>query len=139
MFTVLRVLLLFMATGNNDRYALSKLLQMGTVAEYESELVMLANRVTGISANLHKSFYISGLKPALQRVLLRSRPTTLGEAFSLARITEDRFEDDKNQAVDNNVCDKEVPNVNDKLKVKKTDNQEIENVKDEECKNVEDQ
>ncbi|GKB07400.1 polypyrimidine tract-binding protein homolog 3 [Tanacetum coccineum] len=87
-----------MASGGNDQnaeYALSKLLQMGTVAEYESEFVILANRVTGISANLLKSFYISGLKLELQRELFRSRPTTLGEAFSFARIAEARFEDER--------------------------------------------
>ncbi|GJU82535.1 polypyrimidine tract-binding protein homolog 3 [Tanacetum coccineum] len=53
-----------MASGGSDqnaKYALSKLLQMSTVAEYESE----------------------------------SRPTTLGEAFSFALITETRFEDER--------------------------------------------
>ncbi|GKB23644.1 hypothetical protein Tco_0863045, partial [Tanacetum coccineum] len=35
----------------------------------------------------------SRFKPALQCVLLRSNPTTLGEAFSLARATEARFTD----------------------------------------------
>ncbi|GJT83649.1 hypothetical protein Tco_1057991 [Tanacetum coccineum] len=57
-------LLPFMASGGSDRnakYALSKLLKMGTVAEYESE----------------------------------SRPTTLGEAFSLARIADACFEDER--------------------------------------------
>ncbi|GJS47636.1 hypothetical protein Tco_0597757 [Tanacetum coccineum] len=85
-----------MASGGSNRdaeYALSKLLQMGTVAEYESEFVILANRVTGISQSLLKSFYISGLKPALQCALLRSNPTTLGEVFLLARATEARFTD----------------------------------------------
>ncbi|GJW17123.1 hypothetical protein Tco_0024559 [Tanacetum coccineum] len=83
-----------MASGDNDRdaeYALSKLLQMGTVAEYQSEFEILINRVTGISENLLKPFYISGLKPALQCALLRSHPTTLGATFSLARATEARF------------------------------------------------
>nr|GEZ02666.1 class II heat shock protein [Tanacetum cinerariifolium] len=85
-----------MASGSDGdaQDALSKLLKLGTVAEYESRFVILANRVTGISANLLKSFYIFGLKLALQIELLRSRPTTLGEAFSLARITEARFEDE---------------------------------------------
>ncbi|GKA48089.1 hypothetical protein Tco_0741047 [Tanacetum coccineum] len=85
-----------MASGGSDQnaeYALSKLFKMGTVAEYESEFVILANRVTGISANLLKSFYISRLKLQLQRELFRSMPTTLGEAFSLARMAETRFED----------------------------------------------
>ncbi|GJU22309.1 hypothetical protein Tco_1155651 [Tanacetum coccineum] len=64
---------------------------MGTVAEYQNEFEMLINRVTRISESLLKSFYISGLKPALQCALLRSNLTTLGEAFSLARATEARF------------------------------------------------
>ncbi|GJV80099.1 hypothetical protein Tco_1515969, partial [Tanacetum coccineum] len=161
-----------MASDDSDqdaRYALSKLLQRGTVAEYESEFLMLIKRVTGISESLRKSFYISGLKPALQCALLRSNPTTLDEAFSLARaaetrftnqqlwellrsypltlgeaffracIIEARFEDENNQAVDTNVGDQEDPAVKDKQEVKKVDDQEIENNKDEEGKNEEDQ
>ena len=73
--------------------ALSKLLQKGTVAQYQSDFEKLMNRVTDISESLLISFYISGLKPTLQRELLISKPTTLGDAFSLARITEDRLED----------------------------------------------
>ncbi|GJY23228.1 hypothetical protein Tco_0396886 [Tanacetum coccineum] len=91
-----------MASGGNDRDAkdaLSKLLQMGTVPEYQNEFVMLINRVTRISESLLKSFYISGLKVALQIELLRVRPTTLAEAFSLARITEVRFEDERSTVV----------------------------------------
>ncbi|GKC52217.1 ty3-gypsy retrotransposon protein, partial [Tanacetum coccineum] len=41
------------------------------------------------------SFYISGLKPNLQRELLVSKPTTLGEAFSLATVTEARLDDQR--------------------------------------------
>ncbi|GKB68433.1 hypothetical protein Tco_0929845 [Tanacetum coccineum] len=88
--------LLFMASDGSDqdaRYTLSKLMQMGTVAEYESEFMVLANRVTGISESLLTSFYISGLKLTLQIDMLRARPKTLGEAFALARITKARFED----------------------------------------------
>nr|GEV89758.1 hypothetical protein [Tanacetum cinerariifolium] len=84
----------FMASDGSDqdaRYALSKLLQRGMVAEYESEFLMLIKRVTGISDSLLKSFYISGLKPALQCLLLRSNPKTLDETFSLARAAETRF------------------------------------------------
>ncbi|GJW86778.1 hypothetical protein Tco_0162118 [Tanacetum coccineum] len=85
-----------MASGGSDqdaKYALSKLLQKGTVAEYQSVFEILINRVTGISEGLLKTFYISGLKPALQCALLRSNPKTLDEAFSLARATEARFTD----------------------------------------------
>nr|GEV62489.1 hypothetical protein [Tanacetum cinerariifolium] len=121
-------------------YALSKLLQMGTVTGYQNEFEMLINRVTGIPESLLIPFYISGLKLHLQRELnLVSRPTTLGDVFPLAHIIEARFEDTNNQAVHNNGGDKKDPNVNDKQEVKKADDQEIENVKDEERKNVKDQ
>ena len=72
--------------------ALSKLLQIGSVVEYQSEFEKLMYRVTDISDTLLISFYISGLKLSLQRELLRARPTSLGDAFSLARVVEARFE-----------------------------------------------
>ncbi|GJR12067.1 hypothetical protein Tco_0794719 [Tanacetum coccineum] len=79
-------------SDRNAEYALSRLLQRGTVAEYQNEFEMLISRVTGKSESLLQTIYISGLKPTLQIGLLRVKPTTLGEAFSLARITEARFE-----------------------------------------------
>ncbi|GJV21370.1 hypothetical protein Tco_1370390 [Tanacetum coccineum] len=68
--------------------ALSKLLQIGTVAQYQCKLEKLMNRVTNISENLLISFYVSGLKLNLQRELLVAKPTNLGDAFALARVTE---------------------------------------------------
>ncbi|GJV78676.1 ty3-gypsy retrotransposon protein [Tanacetum coccineum] len=79
--------------------ALSKLLQTGTVAEYQGEFEKLMNRVTDISETLLISFYISGLKLTLQRELLVSKPTTLGDAFALARVTEARLEDQSGVSV----------------------------------------
>ncbi|GJS47703.1 ty3-gypsy retrotransposon protein [Tanacetum coccineum] len=64
-----------------------------TVADYQGEFKKLMNRVTDISEALLISFYISGLKLPLQRELLVSKPTTLGDAFALARVTEARLED----------------------------------------------
>ncbi|GJU62735.1 hypothetical protein Tco_1244570 [Tanacetum coccineum] len=159
-----------MASDGSDpdaEYALSKLLQMGTVFEYQNEFEMLIKQIT-TPKSLHKLFYISGLKPALQCALFRSNPKTLEEAFSLAlaaearftnqqlwellrsypltlgeaffraRITEARFEDENNQVVDTNVGDQEDPDVKDKQEVKKADDL-IKNIKDEEGKNDEDQ
>ncbi|GKC80628.1 hypothetical protein Tco_1131402, partial [Tanacetum coccineum] len=83
-----------MASDDSDRDAedaLSKLMQRGTVAEYQDEFEMLINRVTGISESLLTSFYISGLKLTIIE-LFRVRPTTLGEALSLAHIIKARFE-----------------------------------------------
>nr|GEW31394.1 reverse transcriptase domain-containing protein [Tanacetum cinerariifolium] len=76
------------------------------------------------------------INDAIKSTLFDHQPTTLGEAFSLARIIEARFEDKNNQAADNNVGDQEDPNLKDKQEVKKADDQDIKNVKDEECKNV---
>ncbi|GJX91827.1 hypothetical protein Tco_0345153 [Tanacetum coccineum] len=87
-----------MASGGRARdaeYALSKLLPIGTVAEYHNEFEIFINRVTGISQSLFKSCYIFGLKLELQRELLRTRPTTLGGAFSVARIDEAHYEDER--------------------------------------------
>ncbi|GKB04040.1 hypothetical protein Tco_0832183 [Tanacetum coccineum] len=51
------------------------------------------HRATDISMVLLISFYVSGLKPSLQRKLLVAKTTSLGDAFSLARVTEARLED----------------------------------------------
>ncbi|GJY92684.1 ty3-gypsy retrotransposon protein [Tanacetum coccineum] len=72
---------------------LSKLLQLGTIEEYQGEFEKLMNRVTNIPETSLISFYISGLKLHLQRELLVATPTTLGDAFSLARVTEARLDD----------------------------------------------
>nr|GEW70312.1 retrotransposon-related protein [Tanacetum cinerariifolium] len=72
---------------------LSKLLQLSTVEEYQGEFEKLMNRVMDISDSLFFSYYIYGLKLHLQRELLVSKPTALGDVFSLARIIEARFDD----------------------------------------------
>nr|GEV29553.1 hypothetical protein [Tanacetum cinerariifolium] len=51
------------------------------------------NRVTDVSEGLLISFHISGLKPAIQRELLVSKPTSIGDAFSLARVTKAQLDD----------------------------------------------
>ncbi|GJX18778.1 ty3-gypsy retrotransposon protein [Tanacetum coccineum] len=73
--------------------ALSKLLQLGTMEEYQREFEKLMNRVTDIPETLLISFYVPGLKLHIQRELLVSRPASLRDAFALARITEARLED----------------------------------------------
>ncbi|GKC28065.1 retrotransposon-related protein [Tanacetum coccineum] len=76
--------------------ALSKLLQLGTIEDYQREFEKLMNRVTGIPDSLLISFYSFGLKLHLQRELLASKPLTFGYVFLLARMmgeeTEARIE-----------------------------------------------
>nr|GEZ36660.1 hypothetical protein [Tanacetum cinerariifolium] len=71
---------------------LSKLLQLGTIEDYQREFKKLMNRVMDIPDFLLICFYILGLKLNLQHELLVSRTTTLGDAFFLAHIIETRFE-----------------------------------------------
>ncbi|GKD83925.1 hypothetical protein Tco_1350764 [Tanacetum coccineum] len=85
-----------MASDGNDpdvEYAISRILQKGTMAEYQNEFEILISRVTGKSKSLLASIYIFGLKLTLIRALLWSNPTTLGEAFALARVAEAHVQD----------------------------------------------
>ncbi|GKB12118.1 hypothetical protein Tco_0846041 [Tanacetum coccineum] len=70
--------------------ALSKLLQLGIVEDYQGEFGKLMNWVMDIPDSLFISYYISRLKLHLQRELLVSKPTTLGDVFSLIKA---RFDD----------------------------------------------
>ncbi|GKD53204.1 hypothetical protein Tco_1286591 [Tanacetum coccineum] len=79
-----------MASNGSDpdaEYALSRLLQRGTVADYQNEFEMLISRVTGKFESFLASIYIFGLKQALQRALLWSNPTTLA-ADTVVKIEE---------------------------------------------------
>ncbi|GJX68529.1 hypothetical protein Tco_0304256 [Tanacetum coccineum] len=80
---------------------LSKLLQTGMVAQYQSEFEKHMNRVTDIPETLLISFNIPELKPNLQREFLVSKPMTLGKVFSLARIIEAHLEDQAAPATGN--------------------------------------
>ncbi|GJX53143.1 hypothetical protein Tco_0281512 [Tanacetum coccineum] len=71
----------------DPRGSLSKLLQLGTVDDYQREFEKLMNRVTDIPDSLRISFYISRLKLNLQHEMLVSSPTTLGDAFSIAQAS----------------------------------------------------
>nr|GEU89785.1 hypothetical protein [Tanacetum cinerariifolium] len=75
--------------------ALSNLLQKGTVAQYQGEFEKLVNHVTDVSDGLLISFYVSDLKPAIPMELLVSKPTSLGDAFALARVTEACLDDQR--------------------------------------------
>ncbi|GJY37218.1 hypothetical protein Tco_0422596 [Tanacetum coccineum] len=129
------------ASGDIDRdaeYALSKLLQIGTVTEYQKEFEMLIKRVT-IPESLLKSFFYLGLNWLYNVYSLGLILQLWEKPFFRARIIEARFEDENNQEVDANVGDQEEAKVKDKQEVKKADDQEIENIQDEKGKNVEDQ
>ena len=74
---------------------LSKLTQTLTVVDFQYAFKDLMNKVTGISEPLLVSFFITGLKPDIRRELLFTRPTSLMEAFALAKAYEARYEEIK--------------------------------------------
>ncbi|KAH9678818.1 hypothetical protein KPL71_025874 [Citrus sinensis] len=74
---------------------LSKLTQTSTVADFQSAFEDLMNKVTGISEPLLISFFITGLKSDIRREFLFTRPTSLMEAFALARAYEARSDEVK--------------------------------------------
>ncbi|GKF01558.1 retrotransposon-related protein [Tanacetum coccineum] len=76
----------------DPRGALSKLLHLGTVEDYQQEFEKLMKRVTDIPDSLLISFYIYRLKLYLQRELLALKPMTLGYVFLLACIIDARSE-----------------------------------------------
>nr|GLL25459.1 uncharacterized protein LOC109154292 [Ipomoea trifida] len=71
---------------------LSKLTQTSTVADYRASFERLLNKVSGISEPVLISMFIAGLKHELQQDLLLAKPTSLEEAFSLAKTYESKYE-----------------------------------------------
>ena len=56
---------------------LSKLVQKGTVADYQDEFESLSTRTVGLSDKFLLSCFISGLKPYLKREVQISRPDNM--------------------------------------------------------------
>ncbi|XP_061350311.1 uncharacterized protein LOC133295488 [Gastrolobium bilobum] len=75
--------------------ALVKIQQTGSVLDYQSSFEKLVSKVSGLSATLLCSIFISGLKPHICRSVLTLRPVDYHEAFSLARVFEDQATDQK--------------------------------------------
>ncbi|XP_031120513.1 uncharacterized protein LOC116023654 [Ipomoea triloba] len=89
-----QVELRFGASGLEDYQGkLSKLVQLTSVAEYQSEFESLLNRVSGISESILISRFVVGLKSHIRREVQRARPASLMTTFSLARDLESHYED----------------------------------------------
>lgn len=76
---------------------LAKLSQRGTVEEFQAEFEALMNKVQGVSEALLISFFISGLKIGVRCELQLNRPSTLEEAFALARMFEGEIMDNQSE------------------------------------------
>ena len=72
---------------------LLKLTQNGLVLDFQDAFEDLMNKVSEISEPLLISFFITNLKPAIRYEFLFNRPSSLMEAFALARAYEAHRED----------------------------------------------
>jgi len=68
--------------------AFTKLQQTSTVDEYQSQFEVLSNRIPRLPEEFRVSSFVSGLKEELRIMVSMFKPTTLPDAFGLARLQE---------------------------------------------------
>lgn len=68
---------------------LSKLIQTNSVKEYQTKFEEVGTKIHGMLKVVMKEVYIYGLKYEVQTEVLRARPSTVNDAFDLARIWEE--------------------------------------------------
>lgn len=66
--------------------AFTKLKQISTVEEYQSQFEILSNRINGLSEDFRIHTFLSELKDELKILVTMLKPTTLPTAFGLARL-----------------------------------------------------
>jgi hypothetical protein len=69
--------------------AITRLRQTSTVSLYKSQFEVVSNRLRGISEENRLSCFLSGLKDEIRLPLRMLNPTTLNDAFGLAKIQEE--------------------------------------------------
>ena len=65
---------------------LTKLMQTGSVIEYQEQFEQLSNKVDGLSEKFLLSCFISGLKPHIQHEVASFQPATLTKAMAFTKI-----------------------------------------------------
>ena len=71
---------------------LSKLVQIGSVLEYQEKFDNLSNKVDGLSESLLLSCFVYGLKPNIQHEVASFQPTSLTKAMALAKVQEQKLQ-----------------------------------------------
>ena len=76
----------------SPRYVLFKLCQAGTVTNYYNIFTALVNHVDGLSPDVVLDCLVSGLHKELQREVIPWRPANITDAFTLAKLFEDKYD-----------------------------------------------
>ena len=71
---------------------LSKLVQTGSVLEYQEEFESLSNKVDGLFESFLLSCFNSGLKPQIQHEVASFQPTSLTKAMALTKVQEQKIQ-----------------------------------------------
>ena len=71
---------------------LSKLVQMGSVLEYQEAFKDLADKVDALSESFLLSCFVSGLKPQIQHEIASFQPSSLTRAMAFAKIQEHKLQ-----------------------------------------------
>ncbi|KAL0291649.1 UNVERIFIED_CONTAM: hypothetical protein Sradi_7018500 [Sesamum radiatum] len=83
---------------DNHQAMLFKLRQYGTVTEYQTEFERICNRVVGLSPESILNYFISGLRPDIQRELSILQPSSISQAVGLAKLIEAKYIDARRSA-----------------------------------------
>jgi len=70
---------------------LFKLTQFGSVQDYYTQFIALANRVQGVTTKAVLDCFMGGLKPDIRRHVIAQAPTTLLHSVSLAKLYEEKY------------------------------------------------
>ena len=68
---------------------LTKLKQTSTVLQYKSQFEVISNRIKGLSEPHKLSCFLSGLRDEIRLAIRMLNPTSLHQAFGLAKIQEE--------------------------------------------------
>lgn len=83
------------STYQNPEVALYKLRQRSSVTAYLSDFELLSNRSSGLSHENLLNCFLSGLRDDIRRELFILRPPSLHEAIGLAKLVEEKIEDNR--------------------------------------------
>ena len=73
------------------RSQLFKLSQIGSVHDYYTQFIALANRVQGVTSEALIDCFVGGLKPDIQHDVIAQSPTTPLCCVSLAKLFEEKY------------------------------------------------
>ncbi|GKD70608.1 transposon ty3-G gag-pol polyprotein [Tanacetum coccineum] len=105
------------STYDNHQAALFKLQQTSIVTAYQTEFERLSNCVVGLPPEALLNCFVSGLRHDIQQELAILRPHTITQAIGLAKLIEDKTNDQLSPSQSSNLTKNPSP-ISEKLTIK---------------------